>query len=190
MKVVEKTIQSIRPYGNNPRNNEAGVDGVANSIKAFGFKQPIVVDKDNVIVAGHTRYLAAKMLGMDKLPCVVADDLTDEQIKAFRLADNKVAEKAGWNYELLDVELAEIEMDMEPFGFASVNSDDFGTDFDLPDGDKSEFVQVTFSLHQKQKELIEAAIRQVGECKETFGNENRNGNALYEVVRQWAGQRK
>jgi len=90
---------------------------VAESIKEFGFKVPIIVDKDNVIVAGHTRLRAAKKLGMKTVPCIVADDLTPEQIKAFRLADNKVSEFSEWDMDLLTSELKEIDFDMDIFGF-------------------------------------------------------------------------
>lgn len=119
MNIVQKTLDDLIPYENNPRHNDDAVDYVAESIKEFGFKVPIIIDKGNVIVAGHTRYKAAKKLGINEVPCLVADDLTDEQIKAFRLADNKVAEIATWDFEKLDLELSTLEMDMELFGFES-----------------------------------------------------------------------
>lgn len=116
MEIIYKTLDEIKPYEKNPRYNDEAVEYVANSIKEFGFKVPIVIDKNGVIVAGHTRYKASKQLGIDKVPCVVADDLNDEQIKAFRIADNKVSEKATWNILLLDLELSEIEsIDMKLF---------------------------------------------------------------------------
>ena len=118
MQIVEKGIKDIKPYEKNPRKNDSAVDAVANSIKEFGFKVPVVIDKDNVIVCGHTRYKAAKKLGIDKVPCVVADDLTEEQIKAYRLADNKVSELAEWDIDLLGDELDGIfDIDMSDFGF-------------------------------------------------------------------------
>lgn len=94
MQIISKKIEEIKEYENNPRNNDNAVEYVARSIKDFGFKIPIIVDKNNVIVAGHTRYKAAKELNLTEVPCIVADDLTDEQIKAFRLVDNKSAELA------------------------------------------------------------------------------------------------
>ena len=94
MQVKEIKIEELVPYANNPRHNDGAVEAVANSIREFGFKVPIVIDKDNVIVAGHTRLKAAEKLGLEKVPCIVADDLTPEQINAFRLADNKTAELA------------------------------------------------------------------------------------------------
>ena len=118
MDVVLKKLTDITPYEKNPRKNDEAVKYVAESIKQFGFKVPIVIDRNGVIVAGHTRYKAAKKLSMDEVPCIVADDLTDEQIKAFRLADNKVAEKAEWDFYLLAEELNDLfDFDMTAFGF-------------------------------------------------------------------------
>lgn len=124
MDIVWKRLDEITPYENNPRDNDQAVDAVASSIKEFGFKVPIVIDAQGVIVAGHTRHKAAKKLGLEKVPCIVADDLSDEQIRAFRLADNKTAELADWNEDLLAQELAEIEdIDMTLFGFGDEESD-------------------------------------------------------------------
>ena len=118
MNIIEKNLSEIKPYEKNPRKNDNAVEYVANSIKEFGFKVPIVIDKDGVIVAGHTRYKASKKLGLEKVPCIIADDLTPEQIKAYRLADNKVSEKSEWDFDLLQDELSEIlNIDMELFDF-------------------------------------------------------------------------
>ena len=117
MQIIYKKIDEVIPYENNPRKNEQAVDYVAKSIKEFGFKNPIIIDKNNVIVAGHTRVLAAKKLGLKEVPTIMADDLTEEQVKAFRLADNKVAEFAEWDEDLLKMELDDIDIDMEDFGF-------------------------------------------------------------------------
>lgn len=119
MKIIEKKLRDIQPYEHNPRKNEDAVQYVANSIREFGFKVPIVVDKNNVIVAGHTRYLACEELGIETVPCIVADDLTDEQIRAYRIADNKVADKATWDTNLLGEELNFLieDFDMTDFGF-------------------------------------------------------------------------
>ena len=195
MQIHDISVSQLIEYKNNPRYNDGAVDAVAESIKQFGFKVPIIVDNDYVIVAGHTRLKAARLLGIDKVPCIVADDLTPEQVKAFRLADNKVAEFASWDFNALEKELAELEclnFDMCIFGFeqSDIDSDDFGDEFSLPDGDKGEICQMTFTLHNEQAELIKYALSVVDECEETFGNTNKNGNALYEVVRQWAEQRK
>lgn len=117
MKIVDVNINDIIPYDKNPRNNESAVAPTKASIEAFGFQQPIVIDKNNVIVCGHTRYLAAKELGLEKVPCKIADDLTDDEIKAYRLADNKTAEFATWDFELLNSEIEDIDIDMSEFGF-------------------------------------------------------------------------
>lgn len=126
MTIKEIKTSDLKEYENNPRNNDGAVDAVAASIKEFGFKVPIVIDQRNVIVAGHTRLKAAKALGLEKVPCIVADDLTEEQIKAFRLADNKTAELAEWDFDKLETELAELAemgIEMDGFGF-----DEFGSD--------------------------------------------------------------
>ena len=124
MEIKMIKVEDLKPYENNPRFNDDAVEYVANSIKEFGFKVPIVVDKDNVIVAGHTRYKASLELDLKEVPCIVADDLNDEQIKAFRLADNKVGEKADWNIELLSEEMDNIfDIDMSEFGFEDLDID-------------------------------------------------------------------
>ena len=117
MQIIYKNIKDIKKYKNNPRKNELAVEKVAESIKEFGFRNPILIDKGNEIVCGHTRYDAAKKLGIKEVPCIIADDLTPEQIKAFRLVDNKTNEFAEWDDELLDLEIQDIEIDLSPFGF-------------------------------------------------------------------------
>ena len=118
MQIYDKQLDEIKPYENNPRHNDNAVDAVAASIREFGFKVPLVIDRDGVIVAGHTRLKAAKKLGLDKVPCIIADDLTDEQVRAFRLADNKVGELATWDLDTLKVELDNIgEIDLSDMGF-------------------------------------------------------------------------
>ena len=125
MNIIDKSLTDIKPYENNPRNNDEAVEPVANSIKEFGFKVPIVIDKNNIIVAGHTRYKAAKKLELETVPCIIADDLNEEQIKAFRLADNKVSEIATWDLELLGNELDNIiNIDMEVFKFEMFDEDE------------------------------------------------------------------
>lgn len=121
MKIIDFKIDSLKEYKNNPRLNDAAVDKVAASIKEFGFKVPIVVDKDNIIIAGHTRLKAAKSLGLDTVPCIIADDLTEEQVKAFRLADNKTGEFAEWDIKKLHEELKALTaFDMDTFGFETL----------------------------------------------------------------------
>lgn len=130
MQIHDISISLLREYDNNPRNNDGAVDAVAKSIREFGFKVPVVVDTNNVIVCGHTRVKAARELGMETVPCIIANDLTPEQIRAFRLADNKTAELAGWDFAKLEQELAALaaEFDMTAFGFhadSDVDIDDF-----------------------------------------------------------------
>lgn len=122
IKIIYKEIDELIPYINNPRNNTNAVNAVASSIKNFGFKNPIVIDDGNEIINGHTRMLAAKKLGLTKVPCILADDLSDEEKKAFRLADNKTSELAEWDFNLLDIEIKELgemdlDFDMSDFGF-------------------------------------------------------------------------
>lgn len=129
MRIVEKKIDDLKPYEQNPRCNDNAVESVAASIREFGFKVPLVIDKDGIIVAGHTRHKAAKLLGLEKVPCIVANDLTPEQIKAFRLADNKVGELATWDTKLEFLELSELDkigFDMSMFGFEPIQSTDRG----------------------------------------------------------------
>jgi site-specific DNA-methyltransferase (adenine-specific) len=131
MKIQDIDVEKLIPYVNNPRHNAEAVDYVAASIREFGFKVPIVVDKNLTIVTGHTRVLAAKKLGLEKVPCIMADDLTDQQIKAFRLADNKVGEFSGWDFEKLEIELEALgDLEMTEFGFYENggNIDDFFED--------------------------------------------------------------
>lgn len=124
MQIEEMRVADLIPYENNPRKNDEAVEAVAASIKEFGFKVPIIVDADNVIIAGHTRLKAAQLLGMETVPVIRADDLTDEQVKAFRLADNKTAELAGWDFTALEAEMEELaDFDMERFGFDKMVSD-------------------------------------------------------------------
>lgn len=122
MKIELRALDAVKPYERNPRINDAAVDAVAESIRRFGFRQPIVIDTGGVIVCGHTRWKAARKLGLDKVPVHVAKDLTPQQIKAYRIADNKTAELAEWNLDLLPLELAELRdagIDWSLLGFSA-----------------------------------------------------------------------
>lgn len=142
MKIEDLRVDDLIPYENNPRNNEGAVDKVALSISSFGFKVPIIVDRENVIVAGHTRHKAAKKLGLTTVPVIRADDLTDDQIRAFRLADNKVSEFASWDMEKLEQELEALDIDMSMFGFDALEKElgdlDIQEDDFEPDEDEKE----------------------------------------------------
>lgn len=124
IEIISKAVSELIPYEKNPRKiSDEAVNAVAESIQEFGFKNPILIDKNNVIIAGHTRRLASLKLGLERVPCVVCDDLTPQQIKALRLADNKTNELADWDIGELDLELADLlDMDMERFGF-DINSE-------------------------------------------------------------------
>ena len=163
MQVIEKELSWLIPYANNPRNNESAVEPVANSIKEFGFKVPIVVTSDGELINGHTRFQASKLLGLEKVPVIIADDLTDEQIKAFRLADNKTGEIADWNESLLIKELKELDdldYDMGQFGF-ELDLDDADEDGDGSDdmGDIPDNIDVVeaFALNVIVKDEAEQA---------------------------------
>ena len=209
MNIIKMKVEELIPYINNPRNNENAVDKVASSIAEFGFKNPIFIDKNNVVVNGHTRLLASKKIGLKEVPCIVIDDLTDTQIKAFRIADNKTSEYAEWDEELLKIELEQLEdmnFNLEYTGFDmddieqmlnlgfDYSEDEFGEDFELPSGDKNPIQQISFTLHDNQAELILKAMEDI-EYKysddeiETFGNKNKKGNLLYMVVKEWAEQK-
>jgi ParB-like chromosome segregation protein Spo0J len=124
MKIEHWPLDRLKPYEKNPRKNEAAIPAVIASIREFGFKVPIIADSEGVIVAGHTRYLAAKEMGLSKVPVIVANDLTPAQIQAFRIADNKTAEIATWDMELLPIELASLqeqEFDLATLGFSTAD---------------------------------------------------------------------
>ena len=197
MNIKYKKLKDLTPYEKNTKKHDkTQIANVAESIRQYGFVQPIVVDKNDVIVIGHCRYEAAKKLKLETVPCVCVDELTDEQVKALRIVDNK-SNESPWDMEFLADELAEVDLSAFDFDFGledegkDYSPDEFGDDFTLPDGDKPEICQMTFTLHQRQKELIEYAISVVkDDVNETFGNTNGNGNALYEVVKQWAELKK
>ena len=137
-KIEYRSLGELRPYDNNPRDNDAAVKPTAESIRQFGFQSPIIVDKDSVIIAGHTRYKAAKRLHLDKVPVIVASELTPEQVKAYRIADNSTGEVAKWNIDLLTAELAGIKLDMAQFGLdikldTNTEVEDDGYEVELPD---------------------------------------------------------
>lgn len=137
--IVMRKVAELKPYKNNPRKNDKAVDAVAASIKAFGFKQPIVIDINDEVIAGDTRLKTAKKNGLDEVPCVVASDLTPEQVKAYRLADNKVGELAEWDWNLLPAEMDGLTgFDMTEFGFDEIEAVDVDSLLDCGDGGNGE----------------------------------------------------
>lgn len=173
MEIKMVKVEDLKPYVNNPRLNDDAVEYVANSIKQFGFKVPMVIDKDNVIVAGHTRFKASLELGLKEVPCIIADDLNEEQIKAFRLADNKVSEKADWNIELLDEELNDLDIDMSEFGFSSY--EETFDENDLDDERQKEKFNVSI-IFDKQEEY-EIAKKELEIIADKY-----NGNISYKMI--------
>lgn len=163
MNIKELNINVLKEYENNPRHNEVAVDKVAESIKEFGFKVPIIIDQNNVIVTGHTRIKAARKLGLKKVPCIIADDLSPEQIKAFRLADNKVSEYATWDEDKLYTELMELKVvnfDIESFGFETKDIDtstaDINSIIDKFESEKpTEIVEDEFNTEEAIEEITE-----------------------------------
>lgn len=185
-------VGKLKPYDKNTRKHEDyDVSQIAESIEQYGFNDPIGVwGKDNIIVEGHGRLLAAKKLGMDKVPCIRLDDLTDKQRREYAIMHNKTAELSTWDFDLLAAEIDGLDFSGFDIDWGIVSPDDYGEEFELPDGDKGEICQMTFTLHERQAELIKEAIQKAkDDVTETFGNTNSNGNALYEVVKEWAEQR-
>ena len=178
MKVQNVKIEKLVPYENNPRNNDGAVEYVKNSIKQFGFKVPIVIDKDNVIVAGHTRYRAAIELELKEVPVIVADDLTPEQIKAFRLADNKTAEKASWDYTKLGKEIEDLMaiddlgFDLTDLGFGEFELTALTSDFE-PEGfdeeDTEGYEETGESLLVRKRVIISYMPEDEDKVKELLG---------------------
>lgn len=177
MKVQNIKIEKLVPYENNPRNNDGAVEYVMNSIKQFGFKVPIVIDKNNVIVAGHTRYRASMELGLTEVPCIVADDLTPEQIKAFRLADNKTAEKASWDYTKLGKEIEDLQdidlgFDLTDIGFGEFELTALTSDFE-PEGfdeeDTEGYEEIGETLLARKRVIITYDAEDEDKVKELLG---------------------
>ena len=188
-------LDELKPYENNPRRNDRAVEAVAKSIEQFGFKVPIVVDADKVIVCGHTRFKAAQKLKLKSVPCIVADDLSPAQVQAFRLADNKTAELATWDFEKLTTELNSLTSELaDEFSFDLPTQDEsINPVTELPPSTKQkpEYETIKFSFAREQKQIVDEALKTVADqIQETFGNPNKTGNALYEVVRQWAELKK
>ena len=190
--LIRVHLSDVVPYENNPRKNDDAVEAVKESIRQCEYISPIIVDENMVILAGHTRAKALEEMSVGEVEVIKVTGLTDEQKKKFRLLDNKTGEIAGWDFNALALETADLDFDGFDFGFdEDIFDEEYGTDFELPDGDKPDMCQITFYLHEEQKGLIEYAMSLVeDEVYETFGNKNKHGNEIYEVVRQWAEQRK
>jgi ParB family transcriptional regulator, chromosome partitioning protein len=196
MKIEIADINSIKPYENNPRKlSEKAIEKVAMSLKEYGFRQPIVVDKDRIIVVGHTRFRASKKLGFKEVPITIADNLTPEQINGYRIADNRTSQESEWDFQPLQKELsdlADLNFNLELTGFNDSELDNYITfendvDIDLPDipnEDKKPFQQITFTLHNTQFDIVKNAVDYIKKqnIDDTI-NDNRNGNAITEICK-------
>jgi ParB-like chromosome segregation protein Spo0J len=193
MQIEDWPIERLIPYARNPRKNDEAVTRVASAIQEFGFRVPIVAKSDGSLVDGHLRLKAAQKLGMTEVPVVLADDLTETQIKAFRISVNRMAELAEWDQELLALELEDLRLDgfdLDLVGFDAAEleamlttTEELETMPALPDGDREPFQQMTFTLHDEQAEQVKAAM----DAAKALGpfidspNENSNGNALARI---------
>lgn len=201
MKIETIPIDTLIPYARNSRtHSDAQVAQIAGSIREFGFANPVLVDKDGGIIAGHGRVMAARKLGLADVPCIRLAHLTDTQKRAYIIADNKLALNSGWDDDLLQLELEELhslDVDLDLIGFSEEELATIGGATveeigfpGLPDGDKEPFQQMTFTLHDEQAEQVAFAIstaKNLGPFIDT-GNENSNGNALARVCELFNGQ--
>ncbi len=198
MEIKQLKLENLVPYINNPRKEQA-VDKVASSIKEFGWQQPIVVDENNVIIVGHTRYQAAKKLNLKTVPVQIAKGLTDAQTKAYRLADNKLNENALWDLDMLSFEIDGLKeigfTDFENLGFSTDDLDDIlinGEEAEFPEisaGDKEPFQQITFTLHDSQAKIVKDAVARAIKNldKDLSVNANANGNAIAKICEHFNG---
>ena len=187
-KIVLRPVGELHAHAGNARLHSAGqIEQIKASMLAFGFTNPLLVDEDGVLIAGHGRVLAARKLGLDDIPCMIATGWTDAQKRAYILADNQLALNANWDTEFLAIELGELasmDFDVSLMGFPNMAFDAQPLDEypSLPDGDKPEFQQMTFTLHDSQAEEVKAAL-DAAKAMGAFDspNENSNGNALARV---------
>ena len=188
-------IKDLTPYDKNPRINDKAVDKVLQSLNDNGYIAPIIVSEvghpfgQHVICAGHTRYKALKKFGAKEVQCFVHKFDTEEAFVRYNIQDNKTSEFAEWDEVVLDELSSQFDIDLKAMDFEfEMDSDEYGEDFTLPDGDKEPFQQITFTLADEQAEFIKAMLKEAPEG-ETYGNENSNGNAIYSIVSEWAEQR-
>lgn len=185
--LTEMKLADIRPYEKNPRRNDESVQAVANSIKAFGFRNPIIVDVDGVIIAGHTRYKAALSLGLKTAPVIIAKDMSPEQVQAYRIADNSSGSHSLWDMDLLGDQIKAIEYDMSEYGLK----------YEEPEASQEEDINISedpgerqggtirFNLSEPQVQIIKDALATVTGQGYDYGNMNSNGNKLTEICSRW-----
>ena len=203
MKIEHIALEALIPYARNSRtHSDAQVAQIAGSIREFGFTNPVLIDGAGGIIAGHGRVMAARKIGLEQVPCIRLDYLTEAQRRAYVIADNKLAMNAGWDDEMLRLELLDLQdagfdLDLTGFDAGEIEALLSGADAEpldgmpsLPDGDREPFQQMTFTLHDEQaatvKEAMDAA-RALGPFVDT-GNENGNGNALARVCETFLTQ--
>lgn len=191
MEIVNIKINKLRPYEKNAKTHpKENIEAIKKSIEKYGFADPIGVwGKQNIIVEGHGRYLACKELGIDEVPCIRLDHLTDEERREYTLMHNKTTMMSDFDFDLLGEELAELDLSDFDLDWDVDIDENYGTEFTLPSGDKSDFEQITFTLHKSQAELIRGGLDLVENYEETYGNSNKNGNALYTIIKQWIDNR-
>lgn len=201
-KMVERKVADLIPYVNNSRiHSDDQVLQICSSIKEFGFTNPVLIDDENGVIAGHGRLLAAKKLGLDKVPCLVLADLSEAQKKAYVIVDNQLALTSTWNMETLALEVEALQaedFDLNILGFSDDELNNLVISFsadevappELASGEKETLRQCTFTLTDEQYESVMAAIaksKELGPFGET-GNENGNGNGLARVAEVFNGQ--
>lgn len=200
MKIEQIELKKIKPYFNNPRKISIdAVEKVKKSIEEFGFQQPIVVDKDMVIIVGHTRYKASKLLNLEKVPTVIAD-IPKDKVKSYRIADNRTNESSEWDLPLLNKEfldLLDLKVDLSLTGFdeneflkiMKDHKDDENIDFpEIEDIEKRDFEEITFTFSLEQgaivKEQLEYVKKNIDIDDET--NTNKNGNAMFHIIKTFS----
>lgn len=196
LKIEYVDINSIKPYKNNAKlHPEEQIKQIKKSIEQFGMDDPIGIWKDE-IVEGHGRLIACKELGYTEVPIIRLDHLTDEERKAYTLAHNKLTMNSDFDFNILDAEIAELDIDMSEFGFENlnINIDEYGTDFELKDGDRIPVQTMSITLSDDQAEQINEAIGKMKQTEtyknyENEYNKNSNGNALFLVVLEWLMQK-
>ena len=199
MEIIEKEIGELTEYENNSRtHSDEQIQQIIASINEFGFTNPLLINSDNGVIAGHGRLRAAIEAGMDKVPCIILKGLTKAQERAYVIADNKIAINAGWDVDVLRFELEELkafDFDLELMGFDSdllTKLMDIDADLPtIPDGDRDLFQTKTFTLHDDQAQNVDDAITlaRTSPLSDTGINENSNGNALALICQQWLDQK-
>lgn len=195
LKIEYKNTDSLIPYINNSRtHSDEQVTQVASSIKEFGFTNPILIDEQGGIIAGHGRLMAANKLGLEQVPTITLVGLSEAQRKAYVIADNQLALNSGWDLDMLRVEferLEELDFDLSLIGFEDDVVEkllDIDAEMpDLPDGDRDPFQQKTFTLHDEQAQVLDDAITKArtNPLIDTGLNDNNNGNAIAYICEQW-----